>query len=52
MNEPQQEAEWNVVEWHGKTLVDVNGEKIGKLSRMSTWTSRATCRSSRPSRRA
>jgi hypothetical protein len=31
MNEPQQEAEWNVAEWHGKTLVDVNGEKIGKL---------------------
>jgi uncharacterized protein YrrD len=31
MNEPQQEAEWNVSEWHGKTLVDVNGEKIGKL---------------------
>jgi sporulation protein YlmC with PRC-barrel domain len=31
MNEPQQEAEWNVAEWHGKTLLDVNGEKIGKL---------------------
>jgi hypothetical protein len=23
--------EWNVAEWHGKPLVDVNGEKIGKL---------------------
>jgi hypothetical protein len=31
MNEPQQEAEWNVTEWHGKTLVDRDGEKIGKL---------------------
>jgi uncharacterized protein YrrD len=31
MNEPQQEAEWNVAEWHGKTLIDVDGEKIGKL---------------------
>ncbi len=31
MNEPQQEAEWNVAEWHGKRLVDVNGEKIGNL---------------------
>jgi sporulation protein YlmC with PRC-barrel domain len=31
MNEPQHEAEWNVAEWHGKTLIDVNGEKIGKL---------------------
>ncbi len=31
MNEAQQEAEWNVAEWHGKTLVDVDGEKIGKL---------------------
>ena len=31
MNEPQQEAEWSVAEWHGKTLVDVSGEKIGKL---------------------
>jgi uncharacterized protein YrrD len=30
MNEPQ-EAEWSIAEWHGKTLVDVNGEKIGKL---------------------
>ncbi len=31
MNDQQQEAEWNVTEWHGKTLVDVSGEKIGKL---------------------
>jgi sporulation protein YlmC with PRC-barrel domain len=31
MNGQQPEAEWNVAEWHGKTLVDVNGEKIGKL---------------------
>jgi len=26
-----QEAEWNVAEWHGKLLVDFNGDKIGKL---------------------
>ena len=24
-------ARWNVSEWHGRTLVDRNGEKIGKL---------------------
>ena len=24
-------AQWNVAEWHGKMLVDCNGEKIGKL---------------------
>lgn len=31
MNEEQEEAKWNVAEWHGKMLVDSNGEKIGKL---------------------
>jgi uncharacterized protein YrrD len=31
MNEPQQDAEWNVAEWHGRQLVDLNGENIGKL---------------------
>ncbi len=31
MNDQQPEAEWNVAEWHGKTLVDRDGEKIGKL---------------------
>jgi hypothetical protein len=31
MNEPQQDAGWNVADWHGKLLVDRNGEKIGKL---------------------
>ena len=25
------EATWHVAEWHGKMLVDRNGEKIGKL---------------------
>jgi len=25
------QARWNVSEWHGKMLVDVDGEKIGKL---------------------
>lgn len=31
MNENQDEAAFNVADWHGKLLVDVNGEKIGKL---------------------
>ena len=31
MTEDQQDAEWNVAEWHGKFLVDRNGERIGKL---------------------
>ena len=31
MGEEQRDAEWNVAEWHGKMLVDREGEKIGKL---------------------
>jgi uncharacterized protein YrrD len=31
MAEDQDQARWNVAEWHGKMLVDRNGEKIGKL---------------------
>jgi hypothetical protein len=31
MGEHPQEAEWNVADWHGKTLVDRDGQKIGKL---------------------
>ena len=31
MSDSQPEAEWNVAEWHGKQLLDFNGEKIGKL---------------------
>jgi uncharacterized protein YrrD len=27
----QQEAKWNVAEWHGRMLIDRDGEKIGKL---------------------
>jgi uncharacterized protein YrrD len=27
----QEDANWNVADWRGKTLVDRNGEKIGKL---------------------
>ncbi len=27
----QPRAEWNVAEWRGKTLIDRDGEKIGKL---------------------
>jgi sporulation protein YlmC with PRC-barrel domain len=31
MAEDQEDATWNVAEWHGKLLVDRDGEKIGKL---------------------
>jgi uncharacterized protein YrrD len=31
MAEHRQDAGWNVAEWHGKTLVDRDGKKIGKL---------------------
>src|ERR1700755_1897877 len=31
MAEHQESAEWNVAEWHGKMLVDRDGERIGKL---------------------
>jgi sporulation protein YlmC with PRC-barrel domain len=31
MTENQEEAEWNVAEWHGKMLIDRDGERIGKL---------------------
>jgi hypothetical protein len=31
MSEHQQDAEWNVAEWHGKMLIDRDGEKIGRL---------------------
>jgi hypothetical protein len=31
MDDSQQDAEWNVADWHGKQLVDFNGERIGKL---------------------
>jgi hypothetical protein len=29
--ESQPEAKWSVAEWHGKMLLDCDGEKIGKL---------------------
>jgi hypothetical protein len=31
VTEHQDEAGWSVADWHGKMLVDRNGEKIGKL---------------------
>lgn len=31
MTEHQPEAEWSGAEWHGKVLVDRDGERIGKL---------------------
>ena len=31
MTEDQNQATWSVTEWHGKTLVDRDGENIGNL---------------------
>ena len=31
MTDNQGQARWSVAEWHGKMLLDRNGEKIGKL---------------------
>jgi len=31
MTDSQEAAQWDVAEWHGKMLIDRNGEKIGKL---------------------
>jgi sporulation protein YlmC with PRC-barrel domain len=31
MTEGQQDASWNVAEWHGKMLVDREGKRVGKL---------------------
>jgi uncharacterized protein YrrD len=31
MSAQQHDGEWNLAEWHGKMLLDRNGEKIGKL---------------------
>jgi hypothetical protein len=31
MSEDQEPAKWTAAEWHGKMLVDSEGEKIGKL---------------------
>jgi sporulation protein YlmC with PRC-barrel domain len=31
MTEDGDQARWNVAEWHGKTIVDRDGEQIGKL---------------------
>jgi sporulation protein YlmC with PRC-barrel domain len=30
-DEAPEQARWNASEWHGKTLIDSDGEKIGKL---------------------
>jgi uncharacterized protein YrrD len=30
-SEHQEEAKWNIAEWHGRMLIDRDGEKIGKL---------------------
>jgi hypothetical protein len=31
MSEDLEQSKWNVADWQGKSLVDQNGEKIGKL---------------------
>jgi hypothetical protein len=31
MSDQQQSDHWNIADWHGKMLVDRDGEKIGKL---------------------
>jgi uncharacterized protein YrrD len=31
MTEQDEQAKWSVAEWHGKMLVDRDGERIGKL---------------------
>ncbi len=31
MTDDSSQANWNVSQWHGKMLLDRNGEKIGKL---------------------
>ena len=31
MNEDQEQAKWSISDWHGKMLVDRDGERIGKL---------------------
>ena len=31
MTEQQEPAKWNVADWHGQRIVDIDGEKIGKL---------------------
>ena len=31
MSDDQDQAKWTATQWHGKMLIDCNGEKIGKL---------------------
>jgi hypothetical protein len=31
MSETNDQAKWNAAQWHGKTLIDRDGDKIGKL---------------------
>ena len=48
---PTTQAQWSAAEWQGKMLVDINGEKIGKLQDVSSM-SRPTYRSLPRSKRA
>jgi hypothetical protein len=43
VGEHQQVAEWNVTEWHGKMLIDRNGEKSGKLQDVDVETDEPQC---------
>ena len=47
VTEHQEDAEWNVAEWHGKMLVDRDGERIGKLAGRVRRRRELTSRSSR-----
>ncbi|HVV90500.1 MAG TPA: PRC-barrel domain-containing protein [Solirubrobacterales bacterium] len=31
MTEHEERVDWNVADWHGKTMLDCHGEKIGRL---------------------
>lgn len=33
MTDDPGQAQWNVADWHGRMLIDRNGEKIGKAAR-------------------
>ena len=50
-DQEQEQAKWSIAEWHGKMLIDRDGEKIGKLQDVYVDVER-TNRSSQPLRRA
>jgi PRC-barrel domain len=48
----QDQATWAVAEWHGRMLIDRDGEKIGKLEDVYVDVETDEPRSSPPSRKA